>query len=1601
MRRVRRKGGNKEKVFGCDLMEHLNTTGQEIPQVLCSCSEFIEEHGIVDGIYRLSGVSSNIQKLRSEFDSEGNPDLSKDVYHQDIHCVSSLCKAYFRELPNPLLTYQLYDRFAEAVAVQLEDERLVKIQEVLRSLPPQHFRTLEFLMRHLVKMSTYSAETNMHARNLAIVWAPNLLRSKDIEASGFNGTAAFMEVRVQSIVVEFILTHVPQLFPDNALGVPNERRKSLPSPTSQDDTFFRAMPFQYPGNMSPGDGPPAMRPYHAIIEPTDKRKGSLKGRKWRSIFNLGGRLPDPRKRNKGSTKEKEKQTLRPAKSMDSLSPGPFDGNRQGASPTQLSPVAPLGQEGGSSGGGLAANSYAVTYRRGGGASVSVVSGSGTQGTYSRLDSVSGASGGGEGAGPAAAAAVTGLVAGGGLAPVARSPGQASRAEKRAGIHISGPFSVTVPLHITSGLLGVIQGSQGEEETPASAQEEGERRRRGKGEEEEEEKREEEEEKERSRKEDRKREEEEKEEKEIKERTTESGSSMGGEKEEEGEGEGETHTQKVEVTPPAIDGEGEERSLNGHLSSEDEEEEEEEEEEEDLIEEDEEEAAGKAEEEGETGEGDYMEMRATLLPPASAEEAPEVGSSVNADVPMSVEEEYPDADLPLDFQDTFGFLDMMDSMSQPNNEFSVEPPCENEYEDNSWEPHDDQTSISPPQKAQPSPPSPVPLRTPTSRPMSLPLHTRLPSKSHSLPYKCSPSYPNVSSYSDEDEDEDEDEIVLSDPSDEDEDEDDDERGEYEDMFVRSLPNELEFHSLASRGEPLPANSSEDTCLSGQSEDRMQTDFILSGGYVNMSMGGRSHDSNQTETSSSVSCSQSEGTVIHNEDPLPISSQNINDVDQLQSSPVTDTGLLANQLMDILHLSQSECSEVQTDSSNGATNKEMDEETHGEERKEEEMGEEKTSCQEGQGVDAGPDAHTQLDQDSTSAYPGPPLPPRDHRNNKQTDSNGCHGERPSDCEVEKVDWSDLHPASTTAAPSQGEARTCTGEGSASESETSFNVVSHEPTGEGWQDGTYRKEEEEGEEMEEEKDGENDGKIETGDVDEEESDREGGGQEERVTDEEVEEDGETEKEGEQKVGSNEGEWTEREEEDEGQRLPVAEEEEEDQPDGSERVVTDQKNLAEETADQRSTGEEKEEKEENEAERGENESLVSTGEAGAVIGQVGKEREEVEEGHTEEGHLAPVERQAAEQLPESQTDHRASEGAEKSELPREEREGAEQEEQEEQEEQGENPISEAEQGGERHVGEERKDRESKTDDKPASLGQGVGRTLVVSKQAPVRTHQAKSVPVVPPKPQQSRLTALGLRQQMQSRDTHSPQQKDRDVPHTHHTHDQDTKGPPQDMQHTPYSQTPDTTTLNTLHDDRQHQAQVRHTESPVAQEHTGAALHTGDTTQPCGPEIDPITEHRDTDPHLPHITINQQPPQMETPEQSLDTRVEQHAAHRQRETEGETSGDVGGAREQGAEGKDGQAEQRDAEAERWRGPPHQSETEAGRDGSADVKKDKLGLREGDRERRTRDREVKRNSGISICFDEAVARATREREREREHSEREKERERGVSVQDEKARLK
>uniref|UniRef100_A0A672RFV3 Rho GTPase-activating protein 30-like n=2 Tax=Sinocyclocheilus grahami TaxID=75366 RepID=A0A672RFV3_SINGR len=571
-------------------------------------------------------------------------------------------------------------------------------------------------MRHLVKMSTFASQTNMHSRNLAIVWAPNLLRSKDIESTGFNGTAAFMEVRVQSIVVEFILTHVAEVFSGTGLSV--ERRKSLPSPSilsTQDDHFFKSLPLHCPGNLSPGDGPPAMRSYHAIIDGTDKRKGSLKGRKWKSIFNLGGRLQDPRKKNKYCPKDKEKTGLRPAKSMDSLSSGPYALDESKHHPPLVLSTVSGSSEGVASAGGGVSSGYAVTYRRTGGAQVSMVSG-GTPGTYNRLES----GGGAEGV----------------LQGVARSPGMTSKADRRAGIHISGPFSVTVPLHITSGLaLGVLHGGWNDKEQTLQGDEA--------------------------------------EDEEFRSTETETESTDGNPQSKNydvQESERETNsyvksqvdcgkdmaeiTKKENDMPEKGDASNAKEAEKENLSQNQE-----------SMKENVEDTQPQSKEE--TTEEDYMDMRGNL--------------HQEPDSPHFYEDmEFPDPDLPLDFQEAFGFLDSMDSCTANQVEFSVEAPCfEEEYED-----EEDENKDSLSQNC-----------TNEHQTQSF-THRPLPGKSHSLPYKCRPFLPTPSLSSDDE----------YSPADDDNDDESDKGSEYEDMFCQSLPACRDFQGLSWLSPQTTADSS---------------------------------------------------------------------------------------------------------------------------------------------------------------------------------------------------------------------------------------------------------------------------------------------------------------------------------------------------------------------------------------------------------------------------------------------------------------------------------------------------------------------------------------------------------------------------------------------------------------------------------------------------------------------------------------------------------------------------------------------------------------------------------------------------------------------------
>lgn len=84
-----------------------------MPQLVEKLINYIEMHGLyTEGIYRKSGSANKIKELRQGLDTDvGSVNL--DDYN--IHVIASVLKQWLRELPSPLMTFELYKEFLRAM----------------------------------------------------------------------------------------------------------------------------------------------------------------------------------------------------------------------------------------------------------------------------------------------------------------------------------------------------------------------------------------------------------------------------------------------------------------------------------------------------------------------------------------------------------------------------------------------------------------------------------------------------------------------------------------------------------------------------------------------------------------------------------------------------------------------------------------------------------------------------------------------------------------------------------------------------------------------------------------------------------------------------------------------------------------------------------------------------------------------------------------------------------------------------------------------------------------------------------------------------------------------------------------------------------------------------------------------------------------------------------------------------------------------------------------------------------------------------------------------------------------------------------------------
>ncbi|XP_061616853.1 unconventional myosin-IXAa isoform X3 [Phyllopteryx taeniolatus] len=162
--------------FGVEV-SRLTNDERTVPLVVEKLINYIEMHGLyTEGIYRKSGSTNKIRELKQGLDTDVES-MNLDDYN--IHVIASVFKQWLRDLPSPLMTFELYEEFIRAMGLQDRKEMIRGVYSVVDQLNRTHLNTLERLIFHLVRIALQEETNRMSANALAIVFAPCILRCPD------------------------------------------------------------------------------------------------------------------------------------------------------------------------------------------------------------------------------------------------------------------------------------------------------------------------------------------------------------------------------------------------------------------------------------------------------------------------------------------------------------------------------------------------------------------------------------------------------------------------------------------------------------------------------------------------------------------------------------------------------------------------------------------------------------------------------------------------------------------------------------------------------------------------------------------------------------------------------------------------------------------------------------------------------------------------------------------------------------------------------------------------------------------------------------------------------------------------------------------------------------------------------------------------------------------------------------------------------------------------------------------------------------------------------------------------------------------------------
>ncbi|CAI5693673.1 unnamed protein product [Oreochromis niloticus] len=188
---------SKPGYFGMPLSTVV-TPERPIPVFIEKCIYFIETTGLnTEGIYRVCGNKADMESMQRQFEQDHSLDLVEKDF--TINTVAGAMKAFFSELPDPLVPYSMQTELVDAFKINDREQRFQTMKDVLRRFPKENYEVFKYVISHLNKVSQNNKMNLMTSENLSICFWPTLMRPDFTTMDALTATRTY-----QTIIESFI-----------------------------------------------------------------------------------------------------------------------------------------------------------------------------------------------------------------------------------------------------------------------------------------------------------------------------------------------------------------------------------------------------------------------------------------------------------------------------------------------------------------------------------------------------------------------------------------------------------------------------------------------------------------------------------------------------------------------------------------------------------------------------------------------------------------------------------------------------------------------------------------------------------------------------------------------------------------------------------------------------------------------------------------------------------------------------------------------------------------------------------------------------------------------------------------------------------------------------------------------------------------------------------------------------------------------------------------------------------------------------------------------------------------------------------------------------